>query len=429
MRVLVVETTSAEQAATARRLESIDRIDKDILDLSVGLVDETNVCDRLSACDVLLLGASLNERSVALAEQVKSLAPKVEILVVLPREMYLSGGFRAALSHGARKVLCEDAPILDVVQELMSIRETFRATGRVRQGRVIAVVQAKGGVGATSTCAALAEVCASKGMRSLLWDLDIETRDLSRTAVAEGQQASIVREMFMGERELSRENLRQAAIQISEYTAVLPPPDQIAASLDFVGHVEAIDMAQAIVALARHTYDAVIIDVGSRFSPAAGAIMQAADSVVVMVDDSILGLSAAKFFAPVLRSVVRSPDSIFFLCSGISIPKDELARHVQEQGDFMENSWSLPVIPFDPAASRWPGSGKTLYALGKKQTQRAFEELAHALKLVESTPAEHAVVRHRLETLRACSYSVLLAALALSLAYPFRMFWQRVVNS
>jgi pilus assembly protein CpaE len=425
MRVLVVERTSAGQTATARSLESLDRIDKDILDLSIGLADQTIVLDRLVGCDVLLLGASLGEESMALAESAKRIAPQLEILVVLPQALYLSGTFRSVLARGARKVLSEDASSLELVQELMSIREGFRAQGRVREGRVIAVVQAKGGVGATSTCAALAEVCSNNSRRTLLWDLDIETRDLSRAAVVHGDQACLVREMFTGERELSRENLRQAAIPVSQYASVLPPPDDIAASLDFVGHVEAIDIAQAVVALARHSYDTVIIDVGSRFSPAAGAIMQAADSVVVMVDDSILGLSAAKFFAPILQSVVGRPGSILFLCSGISISKDELARHVQEHDDFRENSWSLPVIPFDPAASQWPGSGKTLYALGRRQTQKAFEELACALKLIDR-PAT--LTQRGSESLRSWVYCASTAVLMLGLSNPLRAILQRVIH-
>lgn len=425
MRLLVVERTSAGQTATARKFESLDRIDKDVLDLSLGLADEATARDRLSTCDVLVLGASLAEESAALAESAKRAAPDVEILVMLPRELYGSGGFRAMLARGARKVLCEDASSLELVQELMSIHEAFRARGRVSEGRVIAVVQAKGGVGATSTCAALAEVCTNNKRRTLLWDLDIETRDLSRAAMSHGNQASVVREMFVGERELSRESLRQAAIPISEYASVLPPPDDIAASLDFVGHVEAIDLAQAVVALARHAYDTVIIDVGSRFSPAAGAIMQAADSVIVMVDDSILGLSAAKFFAPILQSVVGRSDSILFLCSGISIPKDELARHVQEHEVFNENSWSLPVIPFDPAASQWPGSGKTLYALGKRQTQRAFEALACALKLVDQRKVPR---ESKTDSLRSWVHGASTTALAVSLFTPLRVLLQRVIH-
>jgi pilus assembly protein CpaE len=424
MRVLVVERTSAGQTATAHKFESLDRIDKDVLDLSLGLADESTALDRLSGYDVLVLGASLAEEGIGLAVSAKKVAPDIEMLVMLPRELYRGGGFRAMLARGARKVLCEDASSLELVQELMSIHEAFRARGRVRDGRVIAVVQAKGGVGATSTCAALAEVCSNHGKRTLLWDLDIETRDLSRAAINHGDQAAMVREMFTGERELSRENLRLAAIPVSENTSVLPPPDDIAASLDFVGHVEAIDIAQAVVALARHTYDTVIIDVGSRFSPAAGAIMQAADSVIVMVDDSILGLSAAKFFAPILQSVVGRPGSILFLCSGISIPKDELARHVQEHEVFNESSWSLPVIPFDPAASRWPGSGKTLYALGRRQTQRAFEELASALKLIERSAAEG----QRADSLRSWVYCASTAVLMLSLSSPLRALFQRVLT-
>jgi hypothetical protein len=122
--------------------------------------------------------------------------------------------------------------------------------------------------------------------------------------------------------------------------------------------------------------------------PAAAAILRHADAVLVAVDDSLLGLSAARFFLPTLQSVIQSPESLFFLCSGISISKVELAEHLEVGISFPTETWSLPVIPFDSAASTWPGSGKTLYELGKRQTRLAFEEIAETLALIERKSEE-----------------------------------------
>jgi Flp pilus assembly CpaE family ATPase len=187
MRVLIVENTSAGQATTARRLESIDRVDKDTLDLSIGLADEESALERLTTCDVLLLGASLGARAVQMARQAKAGNARLNILMFVSDDAYIGGAFRNAISHGTRKVFAESAPLPDIVQELMSIYEEFRSHGEIRPSRVIAVVQAKGGVGATSACAALAEVCGSHRQSSILWDLDIETRDLCRSFMVEGE--------------------------------------------------------------------------------------------------------------------------------------------------------------------------------------------------------------------------------------------------
>jgi MinD-like ATPase involved in chromosome partitioning or flagellar assembly len=427
MRVLVVEKTSVEQAETARRLESLDRVDKDILDLTLGLANENNLFERLSEYDVLILGASLGEQSIALTERAKEQSSELEVLVLLSREVYSAGGIRNALARGARKVLCADALELDLVQELISIHEGFRAKGKVRQARVIAVVQAKGGVGVTTTCAALAEACATHGRSVLLWDLDIETKDLCRATALYGEQSRVMSELLAGQHELSRDNLRKAVVPMTEHVGVLPPPDRVAVSLDFVSSVEAIDTAQSIVALGRHMYDTIIIDIGSRFSPAASAIMQAADSVVLMVDDSILGISAARIFTPLVQSVVRNPGALHFLCSGISISKHELGYHVQ-QTEYERTAWELPCIPFDPAAAAWAGSGASLYSLGRKQTRAAFDELALALALVEQDESERTRSEREAHDGRSYARSVSVAGLALCLSYSLHIAWSSFAN-
>lgn len=429
MRVLVVEKTSAEQAITARRLESIERVDKDTLDLSIGLADERSVFDRLSACDVVFLGASLGEGALEITRQAKNLAPQLHVIMLMANDAYVSGAFRSALTRGARKVFSENAPLLDIVQELMSIHEEFRSCGSIRSSRVIAVVQAKGGVGATSTCAALAEACATYDQTSLLWDLDIETRDLCRAFAVEGDQPSLVRQFINGEREISRESLRQALMPITNRIDILPPPDHVAASVDLVGRVESIEIVQSIINLARITHDNVIIDLGGRLGPAAGAIMRSADAVVVLVDDSLLGLSAARFFVPTLRSVIKDPDSLYFLCSGISVAKNELAKHIEDDAQLGEHAWTLPIIPFDANAAAWPGTGQTLYSIGGKKTRQAFNDLAAALELIDVKEKTLESSRITSSILHTSAYTASTAASILGFLSFFKLFWQRVLQS
>ncbi len=428
MRILVIESTTAAQATTARKLDSVDRIDKDTLDLSIGLTDEDSLVDRLPSCDVLIIGASLYGRATALAKQAKTSAPQVEIILLVPASEYAAGAFRSALSCGVRKVFSESAPTLDLVQEFMSIHEEFRADGRVRQSRVIAVVQSKGGLGTTSTCAALASVCSNHGQSTMLWDLDIETRDLCRSLATGDEQSGLVTQMVNGKTDISRETLRQALMHVSDRVSILPPPDSVAACVDLVGRVDSLEIVHTILTTARLTHDTIIVDLGGRMGPAAAAILRHADTVVVAVDDSLLGLSAAKFFLPTLMSVVRSPESLFFLCSGISISKAELAEHLETSATFSENAWSLPIIPFDPAASRWPGSGKTLYELGKRQTRLAFEEIAEHLALIERKSQDIAPSRVWVSSLENQVASVSTALSVAGFLTVCRLLWSRGMN-
>ena len=105
---------------------------------------------------------------------------------------YGGGAFRSAHSVGVRKVFPDSASSLDLLQELVGIHADFRKDGRTFEGRVVVIVHAKGGVGATSIAAALGEVCSDAQRRTLLWDLDVETKDLSRALAASGPEAKIV---------------------------------------------------------------------------------------------------------------------------------------------------------------------------------------------------------------------------------------------
>lgn len=428
MRILVIESTTAAQATTARKLEAIDRIEKDTLDLSIGLADEESVFERLDTCDVLVIGASLQAHATSIAKQARDSAPSLEILLLVPATDYAAGAFRSALSSGVRKVFSDAAPTLDIVQELMSIHEEFRASGRVRQSRVIAVVQAKGGLGATSTCAALASVCGSHGQSTLLWDLDIETRDLCRSLTVEDAQSALVTQMVQGKREISRESLRHALMRVSDRVSILPPPHNVAACIDLVGRVDSLDLVHSILTTARLTHDTIIVDLGGRMGPAAAAILRHADTVLVAVDDSLLGLSAATFFLPTLQSIIRSHESLFFLCSSISIPKSELAEHLDASAAFGKTAWSLPVIPFDPAASTWPGSGKTLYELGKRQTRLTFEKIAECLTLIEPKKEESATSGNFLRCIETQVASVSTALSIAGFLTICRLLWSRGIN-
>ena len=89
-------------------------------------------------------------------------------------EAYSGGAFRIAQAAGVRKVFPDDSSPLDLLQELVAIHGDFRKQGKVKEGKVVVVAHAKGGTGATSIAAALAQVCDVYRSQTLLWDLDVE---------------------------------------------------------------------------------------------------------------------------------------------------------------------------------------------------------------------------------------------------------------
>ena len=153
MKLLIVDHSTEAQAFCAKRIEAFNQSDMEMLDLKVKLVSEREAMERLHEADVLVLGSGLSDRATAMARQATSVVPWIHIIMFVSDEAYGGGAFRAAHSVGVRKVFPDSASPLDFLQELVAIHAEFRKEGRTREGRVVAVAHAKGGVGATSIAA------------------------------------------------------------------------------------------------------------------------------------------------------------------------------------------------------------------------------------------------------------------------------------
>jgi cellulose biosynthesis protein BcsQ len=389
MKLLIFDKTTELQAFCAKRIESFNKSDMEMLDLKVKLVGERDFMERLQEADVLVLGSGLGERSTAYARQAMSLVPWLHIIMFVTDEAYGGGAFRAAHSAGVRKVFPDSASPLDFLQELVAIHAEFRREGRTREGKVIAITHAKGGVGATSIAAALAEVCSVYNKRTLLWDMDVETRDLSRSLTVNGVEAKVVSAWINGSRDISRESLKDALIPISGEVSVLMPPDRMAESMDMVCHTDGMTIVQRIVELARVMSDVIIVDTGGRLGPATGAIMRTADIVVIVIDDTILGLTAVDLYLTYIKTLVGGTDRIVFLVnpySGALLGVPQIAAELEPAHHLGEAPWRLPPVPNDPKAAFWPGSGRTLYSMGQKNTRQVLEKIAREIGIIDNTP-------------------------------------------
>lgn len=387
MKLLIVDSNTQTQAICGRRIESFNPADTEMLDLKVKLVSEREFAERVHEADVLVIGSGVAERGVVIARQAMAMVPWLHIIMFVSDEAYGGGAFRAAHSVGVRKVFPDSASPLDFLQELVAIHTEFRREGRAREGRVITLAQAKGGVGATSVAAALAEVCSVYGRTTLLWDLDVETRDLSRALTVSGSGDRIVNAWINGSRELTRESLKDAIISISSEVSVLMPPDKMAESMDFVCHTDGIGIVQRILELARVVFDVIIVDTAGRLGPATGALLRNSDSVGLVIDDSILGLTAVDLYLNFVKTLVGGVDRLAFVLnsySGAMLGIPQIAAELEPAHKLGDAPWRLPPIPNDPRGAKWPGTGRTLYGLGGKPTRSALEKIARELQMIDA---------------------------------------------
>ena len=383
MKILVVDATTIGQAAIARRIQSFDPGDLENLDVELNLAGEGDFMDRVAKCEVLIIGSGLQETAKEIARKAKAITPNIEVLMFVTGETYSAGAFRAAHVARVRKVLSENASPLDILQELVAIQEEFRVSGRAREGRVTVVVQPKGGLGATTICAALAEVSGRGNRATLLWDLDIESRDLTRSLNGLSTHGQVMTSFINGSREVSRPAFRDATVVLNDQVSILQPPSSLAEAMELVGTQEGVAVAERVLELARASYDNIIVDTAGKLGPLTGYLMCIADTVVVLVDDSVLGVSAVhQFLVGVTPYISTNLSAVRFLRSGTSLPNRKLMSLIDPDAVFPEEAWLTSSIPVDSAAGKWPGTGKTIYSCGGKVLKKSFEDLTGELGLL-----------------------------------------------
>lgn len=386
MKLLIVDSNTETQSFCAKRIETFNRSDMEMLDLKVKLIGEKEFMDKVAEADVVVVGSGVGDRGISLARHASSVSPWVHVIMYVTDSAYGGGAFRAAHSAGVRKVFPDSASPLDFLQELVAIHAEFRREGRTHEGRVVAITHAKGGVGATSITAALAEVCSVHNRRTMLWDLDVETRDLSRSLTVSGTEAKVVSAWVNGSRDISRESLKDALIPITSDVSVLMPPDRLAESTELVCSLEGITVVQRVVDLSRALFDVVLIDTGGRMGPATGALLRSADVVLIVIDDTILGLTAVDLYLTFVKTLVGNVDRICFLVnpySGALMGVQQIAQELEPAHHLGDAPWRLPAIPNDPKAALWPGSGRTLYSMGQKGTRQVLDKIAKELGLLD----------------------------------------------
>ncbi|OVE80339.1 hypothetical protein BVY02_00490 [bacterium J17] len=385
MRLLIVDKTAEAQAIVGRRIEAFNQSDVEMLDLRVKLVLDKDYASQIRDADVLLLGSGLGDSAAAIARTALTQMPWLHVIMYVTDEAYSGGAFRAAHAAGVRKVLPDASSPLDLLQELVAIYAEFRREGRIREGRIVFVTHAKGGTGATSICAALAEVCSVHRRRTMLWDLDVETRDLCRSLTVNGAEAKVVSSWVNNTREISRDSICDALIPVSQDVSVLMPPDSMAEAMDLVCHTDGMTICQRVLELARVMHDVIVIDSGGRIGPATGALMRAADEVLIVIDDTVLGLTALDLFLSYVKALVVGPERLSFVVNGYSgslLAVPQIEAELEPVHSLGPRPWRLPPVPVDPKASLWPGSGRTLYSMGQRQTRATLEEIASELNLI-----------------------------------------------
>jgi cellulose biosynthesis protein BcsQ len=155
--------------------------------------------------------------------------------------------------------------------------------------------------------------------------------------------------------------------------------------MDLVCHADGMEISQRIIDLAKVLFDVVIIDTAGRMGPAVGGIIRNADIVLMLSDESEIGLTAMDLLLTSIRPLIVGTDRIRFLIRALSersIDMTQITADLESMHELNPVCWSLPVLPFDEKIAEWPGSGNTLYSMGNSAIATLFKEIAGNIGLL-----------------------------------------------
>ncbi|MGH8433784.1 MAG: AAA family ATPase [Pseudomonas sp.] len=203
-------------------------------------------------------------------------------------------GMRLAMQAGARDFLPEPIAATELVAALgRMVMETQASSGA--GGKLVAVMNAKGGSGATLLACNLAQQLSVKGGSTLLLDLDLQFGSVTHYLDVALSHSHL--EVLQQVAELDSVALRGFCSHFSPTLHVLGsrtselclPQDAQAEQLD------------ALLRLARSSYDWVVADLPRQIDHLTGSVLEQADRVYIVVQQSLSHLRDASCLARILR--------------------------------------------------------------------------------------------------------------------------------
>lgn len=183
-------------------------------------------------------------------------------------------------------------------------RELVRLVGeavesRVGAGRIVAVIGARGGAGASTLAAATALVSARSGARSLAVDLDPLGGGLDVVLGMEREPGLRWEDLSLSGGRVSATALHEALPSRGTSLSVL------AARGGGPGKIET-DAALAVVDSARSAGDLVVVDLPRHWGELQQAVMEAADCAVLVLPVELRAIAAGRALASVLLQLCAS---------------------------------------------------------------------------------------------------------------------------
>ncbi|WP_375739112.1 AAA family ATPase [Pseudomonas boanensis] len=203
-------------------------------------------------------------------------------------------GIRLAMQAGARDFLPEPVSEEELRAALGRMLVESRS-GTTTGGKLIAVMNAKGGSGATLLACNLAQQLSAAGKSTLLLDLDLQFGSVAHYLDVQASHSHL--DVLQQVDELDSVALRGFCSHFSPNLHVLGGrSSELCLSQDV-----RLEQLEALLSLARSTYDWVVVDLPRQIDHITGVTLEQADHVYIVVQQSLSHLKDATRLMRILR--------------------------------------------------------------------------------------------------------------------------------
>ncbi|MBD7918389.1 AAA family ATPase [Cellulomonas sp. Sa3CUA2] len=265
---------------------------------------------RFPDVDVLVIDDQLDGgRGLVVARSIGAANPLLGLVMLVDQTG--PDQLAAAMDSGARSVISRASSLAEVVARLEAVAQwvgaarsavTSDATGG-RGGTVIAVAGAKGGVGTSALTLLLAQSYA--GPRTVgVVDFDLQSGDLAAYLGVHTRRSVVDLVDIAGE--MTGRILRETSYDVPGGVRLLSAPNDGEREEEMTARA-----ARSIVNALRFQFDVSVIDVGSHLTEATAAVLEEADTTLLVVTPDLPALrSARRTLAMWERLVVRQRSAV-----------------------------------------------------------------------------------------------------------------------
>jgi pilus assembly protein CpaE len=278
--------------------------------------------------------------------------------------------YRELVRRGVNDYVVGPVETIDVVRSICGL---FHASEAIITGRVIAVVGAKGGVGASTVAHNVAWMIARDlALDSVVIDLDLAFG----TAGLDYNQdpAQGIANAVLSQDRPDTSLMERLLAKCNDHLSLLAAPATLDRVYDF--GAEAFD---AIFDTLRMTTPCIVLDVPHQWSGWTRRALVSADDIVIVAEPDLANLRNTKNMLSVLKAARPNDRPPLYCINQVGMPK----RAEIEAKAFAKTMESQPlaVIPFDSKLfSTAANNGQMIAEIAKgHRTTQMFEDMAHRL--------------------------------------------------